>query len=112
MPTRAAPSPLVSHIQLLHQLSRLPLYSRARGTRLVSVCVVELAGWLLSGATLVLIPKCPACLAAYLALATGIGISFSTAAYLRLLLLFICLGSMVYLVVRRVKRRRGFLVPS
>src|ERR1051326_774522 len=65
----------------------------------------EITGWLLSGATLVMMPKCPACLAAYLALATGIGISFSTATYLRLLLLFLCLGSMGYLAARRFKRR-------
>lgn len=65
----------------------------------------EVTGWLLSGATLVMIPKCPACLAGYVALATGIGISFSTATYLRLLVLFLCLGSMGYLAARRIKCR-------
>lgn len=65
----------------------------------------EITGWLLSGAALVLMPKCPACLAAYIALATGVGVSFSTATCLRLLLLFLCFGSMGYLALRRIKRR-------
>ena len=65
----------------------------------------EIAGWLISAATLVMMPKCPACLAAYVAFATGIGISFPTATWLRAVLIFSCIASMGYLAIRRLKQR-------
>jgi hypothetical protein len=48
----------------------------------------ELAGWVGSAAGLAMVPKCPACIAAYLALGTGLGISMSAAAHLRTALIF------------------------
>jgi len=71
----------------------------------------EIAGWLLSGATLVLMPKCPACLAAYVALATGAGITFTTAAWVRTFLLLLSLGSMAWLAANRLRSRRSTLRP-
>ena len=47
-----------------------------------------LAGWVGSAAGLALMPKCPACIAAYLAFGTGVGISISAAAHLRTALMF------------------------
>ena len=56
--------------------------------------------WATPGLILALLPKCPLCIAAYIAIGTGIGISVSTAAYLRLGLLTVCVGSLLVLVMR------------
>ncbi|WP_081888106.1 hypothetical protein [Verrucomicrobium sp. BvORR034] len=64
----------------------------------------EIASWLLPTATLALIPKCPACVAGYVALATGIGISLPTASFVRGSLIALCLVSLAFLAVRRVRR--------
>jgi Flp pilus assembly protein TadB len=63
----------------------------------------ELAGWIIPGATLALIPKCPLCVAAYVALATGIGISLSTATFLRTTLIVICVASLTFIAARRLR---------
>ncbi len=69
--------------------------------------VREIFAWLLPSAILVLVPKCPVCLAAYVALWTGIGLSLSTATYLRWVLLFVCVASLLFLVVKRLDRIRA-----
>lgn len=66
----------------------------------------EIAGWVLPGATLALLPKCPACVAAYIALATGLGVSFSTAAYIRASIVIVSVSVLVFLAVRRGIRWR------
>src|SRR5262249_47654880 len=65
---------------------------------------VEVAEWILPSAILALIPKCPMCLAAYIALWTGIGLSLSAAIYLRAALLVVSIGLILFLAVRTARR--------
>jgi hypothetical protein len=63
----------------------------------------EIAGWIVPSVTLALLPKCPACVAAYVALATGIGISLPTATYLRAMLFVLCVASLLFITARRLR---------
>ena len=64
-----------------------------------------IAGWVLPGLTLALVPKCPACVAAYVLLATGVGISASAAWVLRMGVIVTSVVVLSLLVVRTVTRR-------
>jgi hypothetical protein len=64
----------------------------------------EILAWVVPSAVLVLVPKCPACLAAYVALWTGLGLSLSTATYLRWALLLVCVASLLVLTTKHLTR--------
>ena len=64
----------------------------------------EIAGWIIPGITLVLMPKCPICVAAYVALFTGVSISFASASHLRTSLQVLCIATLLFLVMRRLYR--------
>ena len=61
--------------------------------------------WIVPTAVLALLPKCPMCLAAYIAVATGVGISMPVAARIRTGLLLTCLGALAWFTVSTLRRR-------
>lgn len=65
----------------------------------------EIVGWIIPSATLVLLPKCPACVVAYVALFSGVGISVTSASYLRTSLLTLCVGALLWLAWKRLHPR-------
>ena len=63
-----------------------------------------IAGWLLPSATLILLPKCPICIAMYVALFSGVGISVTTASTFRTGLIILCTGVLVGLALKALGR--------
>ena len=80
---------------------------RARGCCKVARRSGEIAGWIVPGATLALLPKCPMCFAAYLMMATGISISVAAAVSLRAFLIVVCVSSLVLLGRRHIRNLRA-----
>lgn len=61
--------------------------------------------WLATGLGLLLLPKCPACLAAWLAVATGVGVGATTASHLRTVLVALCLAAALFAIARNRRHR-------
>ena len=73
---------------------------------------LENAGWIVPGTILALLPKCPACVATYALIGTGVGFSLSGTTYLRTLLVILCAVSLLYLVARRMRPFIAMLFAS
>ncbi len=71
-----------------------------------------LAGWIVPGAVLALMPKCPACVAGYVALIGGVGISLSAATHLRVGLLLLCAASLTMMAAWHVPRAVRWLMAA
>lgn len=63
--------------------------------------------WVVPAALLALMPKCPLCFAGYVALATGIGLSFTVASWLRLGLIILCAAALAWFAVKAIRKRLG-----
>jgi hypothetical protein len=74
---------------------------RRRLARRLSVAVSSI----LPGAALVLLPKCPMCLAVWLTAATGIGVSATGVAWGRGMLLVLWMAAAAFAVVLIIRRR-------
>lgn len=73
---------------------------------------LALARWMVPSGILALLPKCPACLAAYFAIGTGLGVSVSTATYLRMALVVLCAASLAYLAATRGRKLIALLAAK
>ena len=67
-------------------------------------CYIDFVKMLMPAVLLTIIPKCPVCLAGYIALGTGIGLSVSTATYVRIGLILLCVVSLGYFIIKHVRR--------
>src|SRR6185312_8281749 len=74
---------------------------------------VKLARWSLPALVLALLPKCPACLAAYVALGTGVSLSMAAASLLRMSLIGVCAAMLLLLLVSAMRALPvGRLLPD
>ena len=60
--------------------------------------LLRFASWLLPSIVLAAMPKCPVCVAAYVALFTGCGISIAAAGAARWIVIALCVAALGYLV--------------
>jgi hypothetical protein len=71
------------------------------------------AGWIIPSGTLILMPKCPMCVAMYVALLTGVSISVTSASYIRTAIGVLCGAVLFGLAVKGVRRAgRKTFAPS
>ncbi len=66
----------------------------------------RIVAWIIPSATLVLMPKCPLCIAAYVALLGGASITAACASNLRMALLVFSTATLVFLALKRLARKR------
>lgn len=67
--------------------------------------ISTISSWILTWGVVLATPKCPACLATYVAFSTGIGLSISTASSIRMGLIAACFASLAFLTTRLIRQR-------
>lgn len=66
--------------------------------------ITKTSGAVLSAITLILMPKCPMCVAAYVALFTGISLSTPAATHLRTAVVTLCIGTLAFFLLTGLRR--------
>jgi hypothetical protein len=70
--------------------------------------IVALMQWCLPVVTLVLVPKCPVCMAAYVLLFTGVGLSLAVASAIRWMMIALSVAALAFLLLRGLRRASCF----
>lgn len=83
------------------QSMRVDSLPSSRGSR-----IRERLGIVVPSTILVLLPKCPLCLAAHVALGTGVSMSYSSASLVMRTLTVLSIGMIACCVIKRVFRHR------
>lgn len=68
--------------------------------------------WAIPLTTLALIPKCPACIAGFILLFTGLGLSFPAAATIRWTIITLCILTILTLTIRWLLHLRANSHPQ
>ena len=63
----------------------------------------KVASFLLSSITLILMPKCPVCVATYVAFFTGLGLTTEAAGQVRMALMVICISVLAFLALTALR---------
>ncbi len=63
-------------------------------------CCREATGWIAPSLGLALVPKCPMCVAGYVATVTGVGVSMPVAAGLRVGFVVLCVSALALVAAR------------
>jgi hypothetical protein len=102
-PIRANRCCEVPAADLAHETIRKRIFAGERQQVRVVRRFLANAGWIVPGTILALLPKCPACVATYAVIGTGVGFSLSGMTYLRTLLAVLGAASLLYLAARRMR---------
>ena len=76
-----------------------PIVEAERTSQSVRRRYLKFTKWIIPGIVLAILPKCPLCVAAYVAIGTGVSLSFNSAAWIRWIIIILCVGSFLYLAV-------------
>jgi hypothetical protein len=93
--------PCCSHVDDPHPAALSVPVSTGRSWARRAGAAIE---WALPITALALVPKCPVCVAAYILLFTGMGVSLPAAAAMRWTLIALSVAALAYLLLRAARR--------